>query len=379
MAGSFEICVSRDLATFDADWAALEQHGDCTPFQTRAWLHPWYSIVAPHFGATPLMVSVRDISSHAPLMMLPLCTRRVGGLRTVEFADCGLSDYNAPLIAKRFAPNEHELGMLWRGIRSAVARTDIVRLDKLTASIMGHPNPLVALRGLKPMPISSWGVRLPSTRAEYDEKVLGSTFRNELKRKRRRLEGRGAVRFVHAGSEAEGRRIFSALAEMRNSRFEELGRKNVLADPTLRAFYDAVIFGNWDKKFAMLSALEAEGEIIAALFALRHANAYLLLMSSFKSGPWKSSSPGNVAIDFMASHLIEEGVSTFDFTIGNESYKRDFGAMETALYSGVQPLSLAGWPTAMKKSLRETVRDGLNAPITKRAVVAARRAFRLDR
>jgi CelD/BcsL family acetyltransferase involved in cellulose biosynthesis len=378
-ASSFEIGVSNDIAECDTDWTELEQHGVCTPFQTRAWLQPWYSIAGPHFGATPIIVTVRDRSSRAPLMMLPLCARRDGGLRTVEFADCGLSDYNAPLLAKHFAPDECENESLWRGIRAAIAHGDVMRFDKQPANILGHPNPLINLRGVKPMSLSSWGVHLPSKRSEFDQRIHGSTFGSQLTRKRRRIEGRGAVRFVHATSEAEGWRIFTALAEMRDRRFEELGRNNVLAEPSLKAFYGAVIFGNWAKNFATLSALEVEGEIIAALFALRHANNYLLLMPASKCGAWKSSSPGSLAIDYMASHLIDAGVSYFDLTIGNESYKRDFGATESALYSGVHPLSFAGWPAAMNTLLKETVRGSLNAPFAKWAVTAARRALRRDR
>ena len=375
-AGSFKIRVSGDIADCEVEWAELEQHGASTPFQTRAWLKPWYAIAAPYFEATPLVVSVCDRSSGAPLMLLPLCARREGRLRVVEFADGGLSDYNAPLFAKTLTSNKQELDQLWRAIRSSLAGADILRLEKQPAVVLGCNNPLVGLPGMRAMSIATWGIALPATRADFDERILGASFRAQVRKKRRRLAGRGAVRFVNAANEAEGRKIFSELAAMRESRFEELGRKNVLGEPVLREFYEAVIFGDWGKQFAALSALEVDGEAVAALFALRRANAYLLVMSSFKAGPWKSSSPGNVAIDFMVSQLIETGVSYFDFTIGNETYKSDFGAVATPLYAGVQSLSIGGWPLAVKQSLKGIVRDSAAAPFARRAVAMARRALR---
>jgi len=334
--------------------------GRTTPFQTPAWLSPWYRIVAPHIGAEPLFVAVRDRAG-APLMLLMLCTRRQGMLRTIEFADGSLSDYNAPLVASHFRPSTQEMRELWRQIVAALPPADVVRLDKMPAAFAGAPNPMQALAGTRPISIDSWRVALPKTRAEYDKR-LTSTFLKELRRKNRRVEGRGKTSLIHAKDPADALRMFDALARFRTHRFKELGRDNVLVVPALRSFYEAVITEGWSQGFTSLTALEVEGDIVATLFALRHDNAYYLLLSAFRNGEWKSASPGNVILDRMTTHLIESGVGTFDYTIGNESYKRDFAAEPQPLLVADQPTSILGWPVAMRRALSHQVGRGLRSP-----------------
>ena len=377
ISAAWKIQTTDRVELIQRDWDTLVKTGRATPFQTPAWLRPWYAIVAPHIGARPLFVSVTDAASDAPLMLLALCTRRQGILRIIEFADGGLSDYNAPLLARDFAPNETQMNELWRRIVAALPPADVVRLHKMPAAFAGGPNPIHHLDDTRPMSIEFWHVKLPSERVEY-EKRLSSTFLKELRRKGRRVDGRGKSSLVHACDSDHALRIFDALARMRTHRFQELGRENVLAVPALRSFYEAVIVENWNEGFTNLSALEVNGEIVATLFALRHADTYYLLLSAFRNGEWKSASPGNVVLDRMATHLIETGVGVFDFTIGNESYKRDFGAQPQMLLAGDYPVSLLGWPVAVRRALSHHVGNGLRSPAMTRATSLAKRLLRIN-
>jgi CelD/BcsL family acetyltransferase involved in cellulose biosynthesis len=372
--GPWKILATDSVELIQRDWDFLVKSGRATPFQTPAWLHPWYRIVAPHIGARPLFIVVRNAASDAPLMMLPLCTRRQRMLRIIEFADGGLSDYNAPLLARDFVPGESEMAKLWQSILKALPAADVVRLNKMPAAFAGGPNPLDHTHA---MSIESWRIQLPSSRVDYDKR-LTSTFLKELRRKGRRVDGRGKSALVHAADSDHALKIFDALARMRTHRFEELGRDNVLAVPALRSFYEAVIVENWSQGFTALSALEVEGEIAATLFALKHDNTYYLLLSAFRNGEWKSASPGNVMLDRMATHLIETGVGTFDFTIGNESYKSDFGAEPQPLLAGDYPRSLLGWPVALRRALSHRVGNGLRSPAVVRATSLAKRFLRIN-
>jgi CelD/BcsL family acetyltransferase involved in cellulose biosynthesis len=46
------------------------------------------------------------------------------------------------------------------------------------------------------------------------------------------------------------------------------------------------------------------------------------------------------------------GCRHFDFTIGNEPYKRDYGAQPRELYDMVQPLKVQGYPLAWAFRIR---------------------------
>lgn len=349
------------------EWQALETTGAATPFQARAWLLPWYRIVAPRFGAVPILVTVRDKASGRPLMFLPLCRRRDRGLSIIEFPDLGVSDYNAPILAAGFAPSEREIEALWRAICRALPSADLIRLDKVPETILDRPNPMARLTGLHRMGFSYWTAALPPDRETFDHQALTGTFRKELRRKRRRTEGRGPVSFAHAATVEQARAILDALVVQRRQRFEELGRTNILSDPTFLGFYEAVIFDNWAERFGDLSALMVGDEIAATMLALRHRGGHYLLMSGFDGEKWKSCSPGNVMIDAAITALIGEGMRCFDFTIGDEAYKQEFGAKPSALYYGKRSLSLFGVPLSLAGRLKAMLRDHLKPALAARA------------
>lgn len=340
--GEFEIDVCGDISAVREDWAALEVHGQCTPFQTRAWLEPWYEIVAPRYGAKPLFVRVRERFSGAPLALLPLVRRRDAGLTLVEFADLGVSDYHAPLFAPEMSDLRAHGPALWARIQAALRPADLFRFEKAPPLVGGMRNPLLDV-ARRQMNFSAWDVALPSDRAAFDAGLADQSFLRELARKNRRIGGRGQVRFSEARTPEELRRAFGALCEQRAARFAELGRDNILQRAPFGAFYEKVALADRDR-VTRLFTLSVDDEIVATIFGLSRNGRFCMIMSTIGDARWKSSSPGNVAMDRLISQLVDEGGGVLDFTIGDEAYKRSFGAVERPLSAGVMSLSWRGSP-----------------------------------
>jgi CelD/BcsL family acetyltransferase involved in cellulose biosynthesis len=93
------------------------------------------------------------------------------------------------------------------------------------------------------------------------------------------------------------------------------------------------------------------------MLSLRHGDATYVIMTTFEGGDWKSASLGNVLIREAVERNIGDGVRYFDLTIGDEAYKRDFGARRMPLYSIVRPLSLAGVALAAGVKAATKLRD----------------------
>lgn len=341
--GHFEIEVGRDIDAFERDWRALESDGALTPFQTIAWLGPVYRVLAPRMNATPLLILLRDKQTRQPAMLLPLCVRRRHGFSFIEFADFGACDYNAPILSHEFNPTEEEWSELWNEMVSKLRGVaEVVRLQKLPRSIDNRPNPLTQRRDAEPMNVGHWGVGLPETIDAYDQEILTSTFRKELAKKTRRVAKRGAMEWVSAATAEERRALFDILARQRQARCDEMGRHNVLSEAAFRAFYDAATGDPGTASLVRVEALTVGGEIVASMLSLRHRDASHVIMTTFEGGEWKSASLGNVLIHEAISRKIADGVRFFDLTIGDEPYKRDFGAARQPLFSILRPLSLFG-------------------------------------
>jgi CelD/BcsL family acetyltransferase involved in cellulose biosynthesis len=317
-------------------WRALEENGTSTLFQSRAWLLPWCRLILPVLKARVIFVTVFD-ASNQPVMLLPLCKRRSFGLSIIEFADGAVADYAAPLLGRE--TGQAGFGQIWPLILDQLPKSDLIRFEKLPEHVSGRTNPVTLLPWVHKMDnFAAWGISLPASRADYD-KNLRSRDRKEIRRKRKNLgEALGSISLVHANSFSEKRRIFDALRAQRQARFGKLKRSDILSDPHYLQFYEELVFGSGG---ATVSALMAGDKPIATMLGVYCQNAFLLLMHSFDSA-LESLSPGIVAIDEMTSHLIENGITHFDFTIGSEGYKKQFGVAEEAIYKGMLARSWKG-------------------------------------
>jgi CelD/BcsL family acetyltransferase involved in cellulose biosynthesis len=334
--------ITDDRAGIMDDWEQLERDGLLTAFQTRAWLIPFYRELAPSLKASPVFVLVRDGTSRQPLMLLPLCSRRICGMTFLEFADLGVSDYNAPILAKSFNPSAAQWHELWRAILARLDRGSIIRLNNVPHMIGGQANPLAWTVGdAGTMDFSSWGFALPPTLEDYKANLLNPSFAKELAKKRRRVAKRGKVEYCVARSADERQTFFDILARQRQTRCDEMRRPNVLAQAPYLRFYQAVAF-EAAGELASLSALKVDGEIVGTILALKHRDALHIIMSTFERGPWKACSLGNILIQQAIEHAIAAGLAYFDLTIGDESYKILFGATPSNLYTALQPRTPAG-------------------------------------
>ena len=356
---SFTVEVFSDLGKVDAIWAKLESTAHCTPFQTRAWLAPWFRNVAPRFRATPAIAVVRDARTAAVVMLLPLCRRTEGIAAIVEFADLGVSDYNAPIMASGHPLCSVESASLRAQLTTAFPGSDLLRLEKAPVQFDGARNPLASWAADKPMAFASWGVDLPADRDTFDRLRLDPSFAKELKKKKRRLGARGEVRFSEAVDAIEKCRVFSALCAQRAARFAELGRSNILGDRTFQSFYEDAIHA--PGSVCRLFSLSVGDEIVATIFGLDHRKRFHLIMSTIGDDRWKSCSPGNVAMDELTTLLINSGHSYLDFTIGDEAYKRSFGATSRPINFGLSALSWRGSPHVAIHCAKSVARDRLGA------------------
>ena len=335
-------------------WEELERDGIFSPFQARAWLLPFYEFCAPALGAQPLFLLARGKTTARPLMLMPLCVRRRCGVRFVEWADCGVSDYNAPVVAADYGPDKVAYSAIWKRSCALLRGYAVLRLTKMPQNVGGHTNPMTHVTGLREMSSSAWGLPLPRQFEAFENKIITKTFAKELAKKLRRLAKRGSVTYETATSPEQRRAVFCALARQRAARFAELGRKDNLSDPLYRRFYEATALS---PEASHLSALRMDGEIIAAMFALRGAGGHQVIMTTFEGGDWKSSSLGHMLLYHAIRSLIDEGIDYFDLTVGDELYKREFGAQRRPLFEIMQPLSIPGAAVAAALQLGLWLRD----------------------
>src|ERR1700688_4669828 len=135
---------------FVRDWkqaaSRLSAGSHRTAFQHGYWLGAWYDAFR---AVSPLVAIVSDAATGRDIALVPLIHRVQRDIRVVEFADLGLTDFNAPILdlaSPGDAAGARALCQaLLAGLRGVPEGVDLLRMQKMPASVDGKPNPLAWL------------------------------------------------------------------------------------------------------------------------------------------------------------------------------------------------------------------------------------------
>lgn len=326
-----------------------------TSFQTAAWLDSWYEALAGRDDPSPLVVTVRDRQTGELALVLPLVLRRIGSLRVIEFADLNLTDYNAPILGPGAPRGRAEAVRLWRAVRRALPRADLIRLAKMEADGGQRPNPITLLPGAVPCALNGNVIRIDGDYDAWRRAGLEKTVRKELERSWRVFSKNPGAAFLRVTDHAQAQALLAAIDQRQEARMATLGAEYFLNEPDIAAFYRRLVDRALAEGSAVLTALMAgdggDAEMVAGLLGLRQGDRYIMIRIGQTGGRWANCSPGRLIIERTMAALHAEGVRTFDFSIGNYDYKRRFGCAPLPLVDVVRPLGWRGLAPAARALL----------------------------
>jgi CelD/BcsL family acetyltransferase involved in cellulose biosynthesis len=82
------------------------------------------------------------LEDRKPAMLLPLGIERTNGIRILRFLDCGVSDYNAPVVYPEIADVRLNMRNAWTQLRDCLPPFDLAAFEKMPEQVDGLPNPL---------------------------------------------------------------------------------------------------------------------------------------------------------------------------------------------------------------------------------------------
>ncbi|MCE1237433.1 MAG: GNAT family N-acetyltransferase [Hyphomicrobiales bacterium] len=315
----------QDIARLvGVDRADLER----SPFQRAQWLETWFGAFAQPAEARVFAASIENAETGEPVFVLPLRVESRGGIVRLEAWDGGVSDYNAPVLSKSFAPSADDMRHLWSDLLGALPRADVIELEKVPSIVGSIGNPLLEVDGVvtsrftrHPLPLPQDGDFEALRAARFDP-----SHRRSLAKKRRKLQNKGRLEFALLG----GVDALPTLDLILGWRGERFGEKNQPEEMRrVDAFYRALC-GHTD--IARVGRLTLDGRIIAGCFGTLTEGTFQLLAVAH-DGAFKNWSPGLLAIESSIALMCAQGVTVYDFTIGDEPYKLDFGVDNEKLYA----------------------------------------------
>jgi CelD/BcsL family acetyltransferase involved in cellulose biosynthesis len=313
-----------------------------TTFQSTRWLDAWYTAFRADAAIQPLAVAVQV--DGRPALLLPLAMTQAAGLRTIQFADLGVTDYNAPVLGPAAPDDRAGAIALWRVVRRCLPSADLVQFTKMPAEIAGRANPLALLPGVTPAPVFGNLVEVGDDYRAWQRTVLKADVRKELERAQRQFERHPGAAFLRVRDPATAHRVYEALRVMQRRRAAEAGFAYRLDEPAYDAVYRRALEQGLEDGSAVLTALVVGEEVVAASFALADGRSFTGLRIGDAGGEWRKRMSARLLIHRTMEHLHGEGCRLFDFALGDHSYKRRFGARARPLLELTQALSLHGVP-----------------------------------
>jgi len=348
-AGKIVLSVHTDLAAIEQEWRAFEQTADCTPFQTFDWLSTWQRHVGTLNGVTPAVVIARRGGDIA--MLLPLAVQQ-GFARRLTFLGQDLCDYNAPLLAPDFASVAGPDGFaaLWRDIRATLQATpalrhDTIALAKMPETIGAQPNPLLAL-DVRLNPAGAYETMLGADWEPFYTAKRSSATRRRDRTKVKRLGEMGDVKFVNPEASAELALTLDALVRQKGKSFARMGVPNIFERPGYAAFFQELATAPRMRSLVHLSRLDVGQTWAATNLGLTFRDCYYHVLASYDDGEVSRFGPGAAHLRELLRFAIARGLTRFDFTIGDEPYKREWCDTEQHLHDYAAAVTIRGWPSA---------------------------------
>ncbi len=340
--------------------AALETPGLAGyAFGRHAWLRAWHDTLGA--GIAPAVVAVADDRVR---MVLPLGLGRHNGLRVLEFLGGSVTDYNAPLVDPAFAASLDAASVraLWQRIGALLPPHDVIRLLRMPDSLdppdgagsARVPNPLVHLPEMQPAGLAR-SVALPDSYAALSG-AIRPQFAADTRRRWRRLAEVGPSGLAVAADAGAMQNLLADLKRMKSRRWRETGDRDWFADPAFGAFYDAMSRMALPEGRVHGSALTVAGTPVAVHLGLIYRGRFYLLMLGWESGEWQRFSTGRLMLDALLKAAIDDGHRTFDFTVGDEAYKREWADTELPLWRSEAAVTARGRLALAALSARETLR-----------------------
>ncbi len=380
LAVPIELAVYENLAEVENDWRTFERQADCTVFQTFDWLATWQRHVGALGGVQPAIVVGR--AGGDVLFILPLAIQKIGFARELVWLGSDLCDYNAPLLAPQFCSmlRDAQFREIWRRIVEMLQKRpalhyDIAHLVKMPAIVGAQANPMLE-RWVTLNPSGAYSTPLAESWEIFYAAKRPSTIRRTDRRKRRRLAELGTLTVVHPREQKEALAALNTLIAQKSRALLQMGAGNLFARPGYSEFYRALATDSRTQSLVHISHLNCGPDLAAVDLGLIFRGTYYLVLASYDAGELSRFSPGTAHLHELLRYAIDRKLTTFDFTIGDESYKRDWCDGPQKLYDH---LSAATWrgifvvvPFAAKLWLKRQIKQ---TPMLWRPLSEARKLY----
>ncbi|RWE44479.1 MAG: GNAT family N-acetyltransferase [Mesorhizobium sp.] len=306
--------VTRFAALAPHWWSLWEHSSSATPFQSPAWLLPWWHTFAPGELATVAVWRSTELVGLAPFYV----ERGMAGLKLLPVG-ISLSDYLDLLCLP--------------GMEAAVAEVMAERLLSIEWSQWILPD----------LPAGGAALSIADCRLGTGQTVkhaacpvlvtigddtlsgcVPARRRRQLRRACQAASRRGRLEVVSARGDTDA--FLDQLIRLHCARWAGNGN-GVLADGSVQAFHRRALPLLEARGLARCWLLTIDGHTVGAYYGFHHRGRSYAYLGGFDPA-YDRESPGAILIGHAIAQSIREEAREFDFLRGREGYKYTWGATD---------------------------------------------------
>ena len=307
-------------------------------FQNYEWCKTWIDQVAPSVDAIPLVVCGRD-AAEKMIFILPFQKREVGRLRLLEWLGQQNGTACSGLFDNSFCS---ESGQAWftqnlSQILNFLEPLEAINLRHMPKTIVGKLNPLAVLH----QTLSANASFILDLQPHYEailQTKRSSRSISKMRRRDERLEQSGKLTFdVLASIEAEAALEMGLLHK--NLQLKNAGVGNVFNQSDFE-FYRQIL--RTDPRLLRVFRLQLDGKTSATMVGAQAGTNFWLLISALAPDIDLQFSPGDYLLRRMIAHCCSEGISIYDFSLGEQNYKQLWADQRILYFNSIQALRYRG-------------------------------------
>jgi CelD/BcsL family acetyltransferase involved in cellulose biosynthesis len=324
-----------------ADWPSIADGRDLRMyiFQSREFLDIWLDTIGKASRVEPCFVVVRD-SDRRPVLYLPLIIETKFNVRLLRFMDCGVADYNAPIVAADRTLSRQEFHDVWADVLALLPGFDVIDLKKIASDVAGAVNPLTYL-DCTPFGDSGHAIVLTRLRDQTDTRRAVVRLRRKLQTHAKGLSRIGELRFIVDPDAAEAAPVAERLLELKRQKFQRTSTPDFLSAPGVERFYREMMSPGRLGTIAQLSALTIGNTVASAHLGFIGRGRFYYIFPAYDTA-FGRYRVGHLLMQHLVDQSVAQDFDAFDLGIGDASYKNKWATHHLALHSHERATTAAG-------------------------------------
>jgi CelD/BcsL family acetyltransferase involved in cellulose biosynthesis len=334
-----ELFAGGNLAA--ADWPSIADDRDLRMyvFQSREFLDIWQDTIGKASCIEPYFIVVSDADGR-PILYLPLTIETKFNVRLLRFMDCGVADYNAPILTADRTLSRQEFHDVWADVLSLLPSFDVIDLKKIASDVAGAVNPLAYL-DCTPFGESGHSIVLTRLRDQTDTRRSIVRLRRKLQSCVKGLNQIGESRFIVNPAAAEAARVTERLFELKRRKYQRTSTPDFLAAPGVECFYREMMSPARLGKISHLSALTIGDAVAAAHLGFIGRGRFYYIFTAYDTA-FGRHRVGHLLLQHLIDQSVTQDFATFDLGVGDDSYKNKWATHHLALHSHERAVTAAG-------------------------------------